>query len=85
MLGAACEPATFGRANEDVLDESYLKAGKMYTERFASKFDLELSRILPTVLSHLLIGSSDKEFEAERYKLNVYSMLIFPYSCCQSP
>ncbi|KAJ8079243.1 hypothetical protein PM082_021743 [Marasmius tenuissimus] len=74
VLTAACDPATFGRANEDVLDESYRKAGKMDAEKFASKFNLETSRILPTVLPQLLVGSgkNDHEVEAELYKLNVY-------------
>ncbi|KAK1223656.1 hypothetical protein PQX77_013478 [Marasmius sp. AFHP31] len=74
VLTAACDPATFGRANEDVLDESYRKAGKMNSEKFASKLNLETSRILPTVLPQLFVGSgkTDHKVEAELYKLNVY-------------
>ena len=77
-LASSCEPATFGLANKDVFDESYRKAGKMDTERFASKFNLETSRILPTVIPQLLVGlrkNADRVVEAELYKLNVYGTL----------
>ncbi|KAJ8079344.1 hypothetical protein PM082_021847 [Marasmius tenuissimus] len=75
VLTAACDAATFGRADEDVLDESYRKARKMDTEKFSSKFSLEASHILPTVLPRLLVGfgkNDGREVEAELYKLNIY-------------
>ncbi|KAL9124866.1 MAG: hypothetical protein Q9217_005855, partial [Psora testacea] len=34
-----CQPATFGRDGEDVLDESYRKAGKLDANRFCTSFD----------------------------------------------
>ncbi|KAL0575721.1 hypothetical protein V5O48_006255 [Marasmius crinis-equi] len=72
-LSASCERATFGRANQDVLDESYRKAGKMDLTNFASKLDIHQTRILSTVVPHLLRGEASKrEVEAELYKLNVY-------------
>jgi hypothetical protein len=36
LLTAACDPATFGRGNEDVYDESYRKAVKMDASNFSS-------------------------------------------------
>jgi hypothetical protein len=37
-LSDACQPATFGVNKEDVLDESYRKAGKMDVTDFATNF-----------------------------------------------
>ena len=39
QLTAACEPATFGRGNEDAHDETYRKAGKMDASNFSVKPD----------------------------------------------
>ncbi|TFL04312.1 hypothetical protein BDV98DRAFT_312908 [Pterulicium gracile] len=36
----ACQPATFGRNDEDVLDESYRKAGKLEPSSFATNVQL---------------------------------------------
>ncbi|KAL0575720.1 hypothetical protein V5O48_006254 [Marasmius crinis-equi] len=71
-LSASCEKATFGRALEDVFDESYRKAGKMDLEMFASKLDIHQTRILPTAIPRLLREASKRDVEAELYKLNVY-------------
>ncbi|KAJ8693897.1 hypothetical protein PTI98_008844 [Pleurotus ostreatus] len=40
LLAKLCEPATFGRNQEDLLDETYRKAGKMDIENFAMNIDL---------------------------------------------
>ncbi|KAG7090307.1 hypothetical protein E1B28_011905 [Marasmius oreades] len=72
-LTTNCDRATFGRAKEELLDESYRKAGKMDVERFSSKLDSNVIRLLPRILSHLLKGKdSNREVDAELYKLNVY-------------
>ena len=45
QLERACEPATFGRNDEDVLDETYRKAGKMDSDNFLLGLDVERSRL----------------------------------------
>ncbi|KZP19358.1 hypothetical protein FIBSPDRAFT_862776 [Athelia psychrophila] len=69
-LADACQPATFGLNKQDVLDESYRKAGKMDTSNFSSKFDIEGSGIMDHVRDGLVPGQGD--VRAELYKLNVY-------------
>ena len=72
-LAGACDPATFGVNQKDVLDESYRKAGKLDVVNFATKFKLEKSGIMNTVRAALLEGhDSNRPVEAELYKLNVY-------------
>ena len=48
-LTEACDPATFGRGNEDVYDESYRKALKMDASNFAAQLDLAASGLIRTV------------------------------------
>lgn len=75
-LTDACEPATFGVNQQDVLDESYRKAGKLNADDFSTNFNLEKSGILDIVRSELLMGHDEtKQIEVERYKLNVYGMV----------
>ncbi|XP_055334338.1 uncharacterized protein LOC129585614 [Paramacrobiotus metropolitanus] len=72
-LARACTAASFGINQQDVYDETYRKAGKMDTEQFASKFDLECSGILARVKNSLLEHTHfEKPVERELYKLNVY-------------
>ncbi|TEB32369.1 hypothetical protein FA13DRAFT_1773730 [Coprinellus micaceus] len=72
-LVEASERATFGRNNEDVLDESYRKAWKMDISQFASQFDVSKTGILDIVHDQLLhYSKSTKNLEAHLYKLNVY-------------
>ncbi|KAJ7246928.1 hypothetical protein C8J57DRAFT_1523157 [Mycena rebaudengoi] len=73
-LSLACGQAKFGRDHEDVLDETYRKAGKMDHQDFVARFDLQKSGILRSVSEQFLDGlsSSKREIEAELYKLNVY-------------
>ena len=71
----ASERATFGRNNEDVLDESYRKAWKMDTSHFACQFDVVKTGILDIVHDQLLhYAKNTKNLEAHLYKLNVYGM-----------
>ncbi len=73
-LSDTCEPATFGRGDEDVLDESYRKAGKLDSSCFAAKLDLHKDGLLAVIQSQLLEGwNTDASIYAELYKLNVYS------------
>jgi hypothetical protein len=68
-LSNACEPATFGVNQKDVLDESYRKARKLEVANFATTFDLRSSGIMDVVRAVLLEGHDS--VEAELYKLNV--------------
>ena len=72
-LARACAPATFGRNDEDVLDETYRKAGKLDATDFCVKLDVGASGLLGRVQGQLLEGpSSAKKIRAELSKLNVY-------------
>jgi hypothetical protein len=72
-LSDTCQPATFGLNQEDVLDESYRKAGKLDVADFATKFVLADSGLMDVVRAELLEGhESTKAIKAELYKLNVY-------------
>ncbi|KZT24053.1 hypothetical protein NEOLEDRAFT_1135586 [Neolentinus lepideus HHB14362 ss-1] len=73
-LAQACTPATFGRNNEDVLDESYRKAGKLDTSDFAANFfPLSCEDIVCVLREHLLEGhDTNRSIKTELYKLNIY-------------
>ncbi|KAF8657099.1 hypothetical protein AX16_002286 [Volvariella volvacea WC 439] len=70
-LAEACTPATFGRNDMDVYDETYRKARQMDTSFFSTKFDPVFSGIIDAVREQLR-GGSDDPIRAELYKLNVY-------------
>ncbi|KDQ65042.1 hypothetical protein JAAARDRAFT_167888 [Jaapia argillacea MUCL 33604] len=73
LLSDACQPATFGLNQQDVLDETYRKAGKMDSSNFATKFSPEAAGLIDLVRSELLEGhEGTKHVIAELYKLNVY-------------
>ncbi|KAF9235657.1 hypothetical protein BU15DRAFT_77778 [Melanogaster broomeanus] len=69
-LYQACKPATFGRNAENVLDETYRKAGKMDLTAFATLFDPHGLGIHREITQGLL--TSFRGVEIELYKLNVY-------------
>ena len=72
-LQEACQPATFGRNDEDVYDETYRKAGKMDADNFMVGFDAERSGLIEAVRTLLFPGEEEeKRVKAELYKLNVY-------------
>ncbi|TCD61299.1 hypothetical protein EIP91_008668, partial [Steccherinum ochraceum] len=71
------DPATFGRNGEDVLDESYRKAGKVDAANFAFTFDLPGTGLLHALTEKFLDGQVDAVVRAERYKLNVYAQDAF--------
>ena len=73
LLTAACDPATFGRGNEDVYDESYRKAVKMDASNFSIQLDPAGSGLMRTIEDQLLQGETENKYiRAELYKLNVY-------------
>ncbi|KAI0317216.1 hypothetical protein OF83DRAFT_1059009 [Amylostereum chailletii] len=72
-LATACQPATFGRGAEDVLDEAYRKAGKMDANVFSTPLVPERTDLINIVRGYLLEGTeSNRPIEVELYKLNVY-------------
>ncbi|KAJ6018151.1 hypothetical protein N7451_001530 [Penicillium sp. IBT 35674x] len=79
QLVADCEPASFGRGQEDVMDPEYRKAGKLEPSRFATSFhfmDFGLHEIIENILApplDLENKIASRRIEAELYKLNVYS------------
>jgi hypothetical protein len=74
-LGRACEPASFGRNHEDVLDENYRKAGKMDRARFSISLDASPGTSLEKTaweLLHATPSDASENIDVELYKLNVY-------------
>ena len=71
-LAAACEPASFGIAKKDVIDESYRKAGKMDPSDFAMQFSPTSSGIMEGVRKSLFSNRTTESIKVELYKLNVY-------------
>ncbi|KAL2871859.1 uncharacterized protein BJX67DRAFT_376715 [Aspergillus lucknowensis] len=76
-----CEPATFGRGQQDVFDVDYRRAGKMEPRTFATSFNLagfgiveNIERILlPNVSTAMENSLGFRKLRVESYKLNVYS------------
>ena len=56
----ACEPASFGRDGEDILDESYRKAGKLDASSFATPIVPERTDLVRIVPDFLLEGQENK-------------------------
>ncbi|KAL8917201.1 MAG: hypothetical protein Q9208_008103 [Pyrenodesmia sp. 3 TL-2023] len=78
----SCQPATFGLAGRDVLDEGYRKASKLDTSQFSSNFHPHDCGILDsiqqvlfpsTVRGGVQLGIGPQGIRAELYKLNIYS------------
>jgi hypothetical protein len=79
QLTQACEPASFGRKQDQVLDETYRKAVKMDSGCFASILDPFHTDLIKIVRGYLLEGpKSKRDIKVELYKLNIYGKyLIF--------
>ncbi|VDB86884.1 unnamed protein product [Peniophora sp. CBMAI 1063] len=72
-LRNACEPASFGRGGQDVMDDSYRKAGKLDASRFATPIVPERTDLARIVPDFLLEGEDNKTaIQMEMYKLNIY-------------
>jgi hypothetical protein len=81
-----CEPATFGRSDQEVYDEMYRKARKMDEAKFCTNFNPSEYGVIDTVVQALAHDNhADGRFRgvrAELYSLNVsplssmYSMAI---------
>lgn len=69
----ACQPATFGRDQEHVLDKTYRKAGKMDTTSFSTSIVPERTNLIDAIRTELLDGpDSTRPIALELYKLNIY-------------
>lgn len=80
QLLKTCAPATFGRNNEDILDESYRKAGKLDRDQFSVDFHPHDYAIIDAIgqilLPQINVGFLKERDEhrgvlAELYKVNV--------------
>ncbi|OJJ67117.1 hypothetical protein ASPBRDRAFT_78662 [Aspergillus brasiliensis CBS 101740] len=77
----ACQPASFGRGGQDILDPEYRRAGKLEPDQFLTSFHpadfgiIELIEqiLLPGISSHTENCLQFRKLKAELYKLNVYS------------
>ncbi|KAK5989672.1 hypothetical protein PT974_07927 [Cladobotryum mycophilum] len=72
-----CQPATFGRGSEEVLDEGYRKAGKLDGAGFSTNFNPYEHGVIDAITQALIQTTHAKDniwgVRAELYKLNVYS------------
>ena len=79
VLVRDCQPATFGRGQQDILDESYRKAGKLDPTQFSTNFcpyETGIIDAVTTVLLNETVGENDQVSMgvwAELYKLNVWA------------
>ena len=81
-LAQTCDAATFGRDDEDVLDESYRKAGKLDIPNFAVGLGVETNGLMDVVRGQLLEGrEAQQSIYAELYKLNVYGETLIIRFC----
>lgn len=71
----ACQPASFGRAGEAVLDEQYRKAGKLDKSDFATSFCPYEAGIID-VITQLLVPQLEHEKHARSIKVS----LALPWS-----
>ncbi|KAI0684519.1 hypothetical protein BC835DRAFT_1553058 [Cytidiella melzeri] len=73
-LADNCDPATFGRNQEDVLDETYRSAGKLDVTHFSTLFDPAQSGVIGAIQDVLLEGyeRTHTALSYKLYKLNVY-------------
>jgi hypothetical protein len=77
QLAQACQPATFGRNDEDVMDETYRKAGKMDLELFSAPLVYDYTDVVKIVRDCLLDGTdSVRKLKVELHKLNVYGTCL---------
>ena len=74
-LAQACQPATYGVQQQDVLDESYRKAGKMDAVNFSTNFDPNNIGIVEAIRG-LLLKDPASSIQVELHKLNVYGKQI---------
>ncbi|GMG09637.1 unnamed protein product [Aspergillus oryzae] len=87
-LITSCEPASFGRGQEDVMDLSYRRAGKLDPKNFATSFHPATFGIIETIEKVLLPGIvgetanrlRSRKIYAELYKMNVSREVNFDWA-----
>ena len=72
-LAQACQPATFGVEQKDILDESYRKAEKMDAVNLSTNFNSNNTGIMHAICG-LLLKNTESPIRVELHKLNVYGM-----------
>jgi hypothetical protein len=80
-----CWPATFGRGEQDVLDLTYRKAGKMDAEAFATTFDPMHFGILANIEQILLPSVGDNgeaKFQLRKLSAKLYKLNVCGYARC---
>jgi hypothetical protein len=76
QLAQACESASFGLSDEDILDETYDTAGKMDSDLFSTPLVPKQTDLVKVMRGYLLEGAgSARKLKVELYKLNVYVAL----------
>lgn len=70
-LVKACTPATFGRGQEDVLDDQYRRAGKLDLAEFLTDFCPYKTGIIDQITKLLCATEREGWIRCELYKLNV--------------
>ena len=68
-LSNACDPAKFGVNQENVLDETYRKAGKLDLDNFALNFSPEQLGF-SDIIRKALLTPNKNDIIFERYKIN---------------
>ena len=78
-----CEPATFGRGDQEVYDEMYRKARKMDEAKFCTNFSPSDYGVIDTVVQALVHNNhADGRYRGVRAEL--YSLNVGPSSSMQS-
>ena len=80
-LANVCTPATFGRDQVAIFDESYRRAGKLDVGRFSATFDPVDSGLLDQIQDLVVEGHpAGTTARLELYKLNVYGTYGYIHS-----
>ncbi|KAI0294549.1 hypothetical protein BC826DRAFT_1137341 [Russula brevipes] len=78
QLAQACQPATFGRNDETVMDETYRKTEKIDPDLFSTPLGYDHTDIVKIVRDLLLNGTDSlRKLKVELYKLNFYGKGAF--------
>ncbi|RDB15213.1 hypothetical protein Hypma_004836 [Hypsizygus marmoreus] len=85
-LEEACEPATCGVGQHNVVGEFHHKPRKMATSNFAPKFDVRDSLLVDRIHTQLMDGANERKLiKAELDELNVYGKGSFSKSHKDAP
>ena len=68
-----CEPASFGKGSEEVLDPEYRQALRLNGDKFVLNFELQSTSLLEDIKAALCPDRDNVSLTAELDKLNVYT------------